>query len=232
MGTLVLVRHGESRWNVSGRFTGWVDVPLSEKGVHEAERCAEHCKEYDFDVAFTSALERAHATLLIILSRQNRTGIIQHEGDHPHYKWRCYSNKCDGKDIPVFESEALNERYYGLLQGMDKKEAVKIYGREKVFAWRRGYVAKPPRGESMKDAFERTWPYFEKKIMPRIRRGETVMIAGHGNTLRAMIKRLEKISDDAISRLDLPEAKPVAYDYHKGKWTRIEDGYTFDRPLR
>ena len=124
-GTLVLVRHGESRWNVYNRFTGWVDVPLSSHGVVEAEICAKHCKKFDFDAAFTSKLERAQATLTIILSKQNRTGIVQHMDRGKKYAWLCNSSACLSDEIPIYDSEALNERYYGILQGMEKKEAEK-----------------------------------------------------------------------------------------------------------
>lgn len=233
MGSLVLVRHGESRWNQCNRFTGWIDVPLSENGMREAERCAVHCKAFDFQSAFTSKLERAHGTLFIILSKQNRTGVVQHEHDVKYYRWVKRSNMCGEGEIPVIESTLLNERFYGALQGMDKQEAEKRYGEGKVFAWRRGYHARPPGGgESLEDTFKRVQPYFVKHIVPRVRKGEDVLVVAHGNTLRSIIKHLEKISDADIALLDLPEAKPLVYKLKGKTWTHADGGHHFDRPLR
>ena len=233
MSTLVLVRHGESRWNQCNRFTGWIDVPLSENGMAEAERCAVHCKQFDFSAAFTSKLERAHGTMFITLSKQNRTGIVQHEHDAKYYRWIKHSNGCGVGEIPIYESTALNERYYGSLQGLDKDQAIKKYGAGKVLAWRRGFHARPPGGgESLEDTFNRVVPYVRKTIFPRVRRGEQVLVVAHGNTLRAVVKYLEKISDADIALLDLPEAQPLVYKFVKGAWKRIAGSYQFDRPLR
>ena len=232
MGILTLVRHGESRWNQCNRFQGWIDVPLSEKGIEEAKRCAEHCKRYQYTATFTSNLTRAQETLLIILSKQDRVGIFQHEDDKRYSKWIRGSNHCGGSDTPVFASAALNERYYGLLQGMEKSVAEKKYGKDKVLAWRRGYTDRPPQGESLEEAHDRMHPYLVKKILPRVRRGENILVTAHGNTLRAAIKHLERISDDQITHIDLPEAKPLVYEYRKGQFVRIEGEYQLDRPLR
>jgi 2,3-bisphosphoglycerate-dependent phosphoglycerate mutase len=202
------------------------------RGVLEAEACALHCQKYDFDIAFTSKLERAHATLSIILAQQNRTGIIQHENEGSHYKWTCDSNFCLPDDIPVYESATLNERYYGKLQGIGKKAAEKKFGVKKVFEWRRGYDARPPGGESLKEAHGRVIPFFLKKIQPRLRKGETVLLCAHGNTLRAIIKRLEGISDHEIAYIDLPKAKPLVYEYSRGRFRRVAGEYELNRPLR
>lgn len=232
MGTLVLVRHGESRWNLHNRFTGWVDVPLSVNGIREAEACSKHCAKYNFDAVFTSKLERAQSTAMIILSRQNRTGIFQHEEEGPHYRWSCDSNTCLPDDIPIYETETLNERYYGILQGMDKKQAEKKYGLGKLLAWRRGYESRPPKGESLKDVFQRVHPYFLKHILPRIRKGETVMLASHGNTLRSIIMHLEKLSAETVAFVDLPKAKPLVYEFRRDTFKRTLGEYRLDRPLR
>lgn len=232
MSHLVLVRHGESRWNAGNKFTGWVDVPLSANGIDEARSCAEKCKKYDFDVAFTSRLERAHSTLLIILSLQDRTGIFQHKHDSRHYRWTCDSNRCMPDDLPIYESEMLNERYYGRLQGMNKHDAERKYGKERVLHWRRGYETRPPGGESLKETFERTLPYFNKTVLPKLKDGENVLIVGHGNTLRAIVKSLEKISDRDIAFLDLPEGEPLVYSYARAKFKRIKGEHRFGRPLR
>ncbi len=232
MGTLVLVRHGESRWNLGNRFTGWIDVPLSEGGIKEAGLCAVHCKRFEYAAAYTSNLARAQETLLIILSKQKRTGIFQHGRDPRYSRWIHESNRYNKNEIPIFASETLNERYYGTLQGMDKSAAEKKFGKEKVHAWRRGYVDRPPRGESLKEAHARMHPYLVKKILPKVRHGLDILVAAHGNTLRAAIKHLEGISDQDISFVDLPEAKPLVYEYGRGRFKRIEGEYGLDRPLR
>lgn len=232
MSVLVLVRHGESRWNLSNRFTGWVDVPLSEKGIDEAERCAVHCKRFEYSAAFTSTLTRAQETLLIILSKQNRTGIFQHADDLRYVKWIRSSNRRNGNDIPVFASSALNERYYGTLQGMEKHAAEKKYGKDKVSNWRRGYTDRPPNGESLEEAHARMHPYLIRNILSRVRRRENILLTAHGNTLRAAIKHLEGISDENIASVDLPEAKPLVYEYGQGKFKRVEGEYRLNRPLR
>lgn len=228
-----MIRHGESRWNLGNRFTGWVDVPLSINGVKEAQACAKHCRQYDFSRAFTSVLERAHSTLHIILSEQGRTGIVQHPEDSRYGRWLKASNAYNDQDIPIFQSHNLNERYYGLLQGLEKDAAERKYGADKVFAWRRGYEPRPPGGgESLKDVVKRTMPHVQAKIMPYLRRGETVVLVAHGNTLRALIKNFENISNENIAFINLPEAHPIAYSYRRGVFKRIEGEYTFDRPLR
>lgn len=233
MGTLVLVRHGESRWNLSNRFTGWVDVPLSKNGVQEAERCATFCEQFNFDAAFTSKLQRAQATLTIILSHQDRTGIFQHQEEGPHYRWFCESNTCAIDSIPVYDTRTLNERYYGELQGMDKTQAEKKYGVDDVVRWRRSYKARPPRGESLKDVESRVRPYLLKKIAPLVAQGKTILVSAHGNTLRAIIKHLENLSPENIALVDLPEAMPLVYTSADGKkFKRVSGEYEFDRPLR
>lgn len=233
MSILALVRHGESRWNLSNRFTGWVDVPLSERGIKEAERCAKQLKQYNFDVAYTSELIRAQATLTIILARQNRTGIFQHAGEKKFYAWTCESNRCSINDIPIYTSELLNERYYGMLQGMVKTEAVKKYGAEKVLAWRRGFRERPPKGESLQDVCGRITPYVEGTILHALKSKKNVLLAGHGNTLRGVMMHVNGFTEADIPFVDLPESKPILYEYARGKMTCLTpDAYNYERPLR
>lgn len=232
MGYLVLVRHGESRWNLCNRFTGWIDVPLSENGIREAQACAKHCKAFDFSAAYTSKLARTHSTLFIILASQNRTGIVQHEHDAKYYHWIRRSNHCTEDDLPVYESTALNERFYGKLQGMDKDEAERVYGKEKVFAWRRDYHARPPGGETLEETFQRAWPYVRRHVLPRLKRGEDVLFVGHGNTLRSIIQHLERLPVEDVPFLDLPERVTIVYRYRHGRWTHVSGEYAFGRPLR
>jgi 2,3-bisphosphoglycerate-dependent phosphoglycerate mutase len=231
VGTLVLVRHGESRWNNCNRFTGWVDVPLSEKGIDEAQACAKACSKFSFNAVYTSALERAQATALLILAKQNRNGIFQHEEDPRYKRWIQDSNQCGGDDIPIFETTVLNERYYGHLQGMNKDEARSKYGVDIVEGWRRGYKNRPPGGETLEEVHARVIPYFFDEILPRIQRQESVLISGHENSLRAIIKELEGISDEDISHVNLPTAQAIIYEAGEGDcFTRVSGEYTFTHP--
>lgn len=188
MATLVIVRHGQSEWNKQNRFTGWVDVDLAEKGIEEAERAGELLKDYKFDEAYTSVLMRANKTLDIILEKIGQT------------------------DIPVTKDQALNERMYGDLQGKNKDEMRKEFGEEQVHIWRRSYDVAPPNGESLKDTAERVLPYFHKEIVPKIKAGETILISAHGNSLRALIMDLEKLSPEEILQVEIPTGVPKVYE--------------------
>lgn len=229
---LILVRHGESRLNELNRFTGWIDAPLSKKGFDEAHQVADHCQQFEYDVAFTSHLERAHATLLVILSHQKKIGIFQHEGNRDYNNLKKAPEEFIRETFPIFISENLNERSYGDLQGINKNVASEIFGTDKVLQWRRGFTDKPPAGESLKDVYNRAVPYFKEYIQPRIERGEKVLIVAHGNTLRAIIKFLEHIDDSQIPFVDLPTGRPLVYSYGRDQFTRVEGEYGFDRPLR
>ncbi|MFT4326752.1 MAG: 2,3-bisphosphoglycerate-dependent phosphoglycerate mutase [Candidatus Woesearchaeota archaeon] len=230
MGYLVLVRHGESRWNLSNKFTGMVDVPLSSGGVYEALLAAQKLEGLNFDIAFTSELVRAQETLLIILSKQNACGIFQHK-EGKGKAWAHYTKKLDDHEIPIIADFALNERYYGDLQGLNKKAAQKKFGSEKVFLWRRSFDVPPPHGECLKDVCERTIPYFEKEILPHIKKGKNVIIAAHGNSLRSIIKHIETISDADIPSLELPTGVPIVYKYSKRKLVKENHVHSFNRPV-
>lgn len=231
-GTLVLVRHGESRLNELNRFTGWLDIPLSKKGLDEAHAVADHCQKFEYDAAFTSNLERAHETLLVILSHQRKIGIFNHEKD----KRYCYQQKAPrkfvDKTIPIFTSEKLNERSYGDLQGLNKNSAVKTFGKTNVFNWRRGFSDRPPKGESLEDVYKRVVPYFKSSVHPLVKKGQTILITAHGNTLRALIKYIEHISNEQIPFVDLPTGRPLVYSGKKNEYKRIEGEYNFKRLLR
>ncbi len=229
MSHLILVRHGQSRWNLSNKFTGWVDVPLSAKGIKEAYLNAEELKNYKFDIAFTSELVRAQETLLIIFSHQNKTGIFQHK--NARSKWLKYSEKIEKNEIPIFHNIDLNERYYGKLQGMNKQLARKEFGEAIVFAWRRSFEVAPPGGESLKDVYKRILPYYKKNILKALRQKKEVLLVAHGNSLRALIKYLEDISDADIPHLELVTGKPIIYKYKAGKLKKISREFTYDRPI-
>src|SRR5664279_4289691 len=186
---LVLVRHGQSDWNLKNLFTGWKDVDLTDKGVAEAREAGRKLKGQGikFDVAFTSVLKRATRTLDLMLEEMGQTGL------------------------PVFKDQALNERDYGDLSGLNKDEARKKWGEEQVHVWRRSYATAPPGGESLRDTGARVWPYYIHEIQPHVLRGERVLIAAHGNSLRALIMALDGLSPDEIVKLELATGVPVVY---------------------
>ena len=189
MARLVLLRHGESQWNLENRFTGWVDVPLSPKGIEEAKSAGEKLREVKFHRAFTSVLMRANETLRIVLEAIGQTGI------------------------PIEKDKALNERMYGELQGLNKAETAQKYGDAQVKIWRRSYDVRPPGGESLKDTAERTLPYYEKMIKPHLLKGETIIIAAHGNSLRALVMELDQLSKEAVLELNIPTGVPLLYEF-------------------
>lgn len=212
---LVLIRHGESEWNLQNRFTGWTDVDLTQKGLDEAHEAGKLLKAegYTFDVAYTSVLKRAIRTLW----------IVQDEMD---LMW-----------IPVYRSWRLNERHYGALQGLNKKDTADRYGMEQVHIWRRSYDTPPPalettdprfsgnepryrnlkegdipRGESLKDTLKRVLPYWHETIVPDLRAGRKVVIVAHGNSIRALVKYLDDIPDNVITELNIPTGIPLVYE--------------------
>ena len=191
MSKLVIVRHGQSAWNLENRFTGWVDVDLSPNGVEEAKKAGEKLKGWKFDQAFSSALLRANRTLDIILSATGQA------------------------DLHIEKDKALNERMYGELQGMNKDEGRKQFGEEQIHIWRRSFDIAPPGGESLKDTYERTVPYFQEKIEPLLKDGKNVIISAHGNSLRALVMYLEKMSPEEILKTEIPTGAPRVYDLNE-----------------
>ena|SRR5579883_2348873 len=188
MGKLILLRHGESQWNLENRFTGWVDIPLSDKGREEAKRAGELIRTIHFDRAFTSVLSRAIETLEIALKTIGQS------------------------DIPIEKDKALNERMYGDLQGLNKDETAQKFGAEQVHIWRRSYDVPPPNGESLKDTAARTLPYFESKIMPFVKKGENVLVVAHGNSLRSIVMELDKLTKEEVLNLNLATGVPILYE--------------------
>jgi 2,3-bisphosphoglycerate-dependent phosphoglycerate mutase len=212
---VVLVRHGESTWNKENRFTGWTDVDLSEKGMAEAKKGGHLLKElgFSFDIAYTSVLKRAIRTLWIVL-------------DEMDLMW-----------VPVYRSWRLNERHYGALQGLNKAETAAKYGEEQVFLWRRSYDVRPPAltkhdqrypgddaryrdlsveelplTESLKDTIARFLPYWHDTMEPAVKAGRRVLIAAHGNSLRALVKYLDEVPDSEIAELNIPTGIPLVYE--------------------
>lgn len=191
MATLVIVRHGQSEWNLENRFTGWVDVDLSPKGVAEAREAGKKLSNFRFDAAFSSVLQRANKTLDAILEQNGQS------------------------NLHVERNEALNERMYGDLQGMNKDEARKEFGEEQVHQWRRSYDIAPPGGESLKTTGDRTLPYFDSQIAPLLKAGKSIIIAAHGNSLRALVKHLEKLTPEEILAVEIPTGTPIVYELNE-----------------
>jgi 2,3-bisphosphoglycerate-dependent phosphoglycerate mutase len=186
-GTLIMVRHGQSQWNLDNRFTGWVDIALTPEGEAEARRAGELLKGYHFDRAFTSVLTRAQETLRIILETTGQT------------------------NLPIERDQALNERHYGDLQGLNKDETAAKFGKEQVHIWRRSYDVPPPNGESLKDTRARALPYFETHIKPLVVAGQSILVVAHGNSLRALVMVLDNISEQDIPELNIPTGVPMRY---------------------
>lgn len=227
---LVLLRHGESEWNLQNRFTGWTDVDLSDTGVKEASEAGKLLKNdgFDFDICYTSYLKRAIHTLNLVLQQMDR-------------EW-----------LPVVKNWKLNERHYGTLQGLNKSETAEKYGDEQVRIWRRSFDTRPPMlgadnpinpalqeqyrqvnpselplAESLKDTIARTVPYFEKDILPHMQNGERVLIAAHGNSLRALVMHFEKLSAAEIMQVNLPTGVPLVYEFSEN-FTVIGKSYLGD----
>ncbi len=208
---LILVRHGKSLWNAQNRFTGWVDVPLDATGWQEAEKAGKLLADFSFDAAFSSHLQRAITTLQVIL-RENHSPkspiFLPAPNTVPRQKYAPRDH-----EFPVILHEvALAERHYGDLQGKVKSEILAEVGEEQFLKWRRGYDTPPPNGESLKDTFDRAVPYFCAEILPLLDQGKTVLISAHGNSLRALTKYLENISDKDIVDLEIPTGTPIIYD--------------------
>ncbi len=189
MKQVVFLRHGESQWNRENRFTGWVDVPLSPRGEQEAREAGEKLRGLRFDRAFTSVLTRAVRTLDIVLEVMGQS------------------------HIPIEKHQALNERMYGDLQGLNKVDTVKQYGAEQVKLWRRSYDVRPPGGESLHDTAERVIPYYQRHIQPRLADGKPLLVVAHGNSLRALVMHLTALSRDDVLELNIPTGAPFCYEF-------------------
>jgi len=187
MPILALVRHGQSLWNHENRFTGFVDVPLTEKGRAEARQAAESLKDLKFDVAYTSALTRAQETLGLILEAL-------------------------GQRIPVIRDAALNERHYGDLQGLNKEDAAKRWGDDQVKKWRRSYDIPPPNGESLEMTARRVLPFYERAISGDLRQGKNVLVVAHGNSNRSLVMKLDKLTGEQVVGLELATGVPLVYE--------------------
>ncbi len=198
--TLVLIRHGQSLWNAENKFTGWTDIGLSEKGIEEAEEAGKKLENVPFDVVHTSALIRAQKTAEIIIKNNKKS-----------------------KKIPVYKDKRLNERHYGSLQGLNKKETAEKYGAEQVHIWRRSFDVPPPDGESLKMNAERTIPYFKENIIQDLKKGKNVLVSAHGNSLRSIVMYIENISKEDVVKLEIETGVPRTYVFEEDNFTRVLD---------
>ena len=197
---LVLVRHGQSEWNAKNLFTGWKDPKLTDLGIQEAIRAGEllETRNLNFDLMFTSDLFRAQETGRLILEQINQ------------------------KDIEIIQDQSLNERNYGDLAGLNKDEAREKWGEEQVHIWRRSFDIPPPGGESLKNTAERVLPYFEREIMPKVKKSLNILVAAHGNSLRALVMHLENITSEEIVKLEIATGDPLIYEYSNGDFVRVD----------
>ncbi|MBD2100928.1 2,3-diphosphoglycerate-dependent phosphoglycerate mutase [Leptolyngbya sp. FACHB-261] len=198
MALMVIVRHGQSIWNLENRFTGWTDVDLTEEGRREAREAGEQMAHLHFDIAFTSKLKRAQETLNLILRSAKQT------------------------EVPVTEAQALNERHYGDLQGLNKAETAQKYGEEQVHLWRRSYSTRPPGGESLEDTAIRTLDYFHDHILPELDVGKNILISAHGNTIRALLMDLDHLSPEQVEQVEIMYCVPIVFEYQDRHFTHID----------
>ncbi len=198
MATLILLRHGQSQWNLENRFTGWTDVELSDAGKKDSVLAGKSLTGFTFDKVFISRLKRAQNTY---------KGVLEGYGS------------CDA--VPVLDS-ALNERHYGDLQGLNKADTIKKYGEEQVKQWRRSYSIRPPNGESIEDCVRRTLPFYKQYIVPEITGENTVLVVAHGNSLRPIIMYLDNLSEEEAATFEIPLVTPIVYTFKDGKVTGKE----------
>lgn len=196
MSQLILLRHLQSQWNLENRFTGWTDVPLSEEGKKSVKEVVEKIRNFPFDKVYTSPLKRNQESVSLILKELGK------------------------EDLPVVSDRALDERNYGILTGMNKEEAKRKYGQEKIRLWRRSFEIGPPEGESLKDVYQRVVPFFRENIEKDLREGKNVLVVASHNSLRAIVKYIEKISDDDIINLEIPYAGMLIYKFAEGIYQR------------
>ncbi len=217
MAQLILIRHGQSLWNAANKFTGWVDVPLSERGRAEATIASCKLRNYRVNVCFTSMLIRAIETAIVCLTECDeicggKIPIIKHEIEEKDWHgWDKYEGN-HNEELPIFTSAALDERYYGQLQGLNKAEMVEKYGAEQVHQWRRSFSVRPPGGESLEDTMNRTVPFFRDRILAHLKEGDNVLVSAHGNSLRSIIMYLDNLSPEQVPLLELKTGIPIVYN--------------------
>ncbi len=225
MSQLILLRHGQSEWNKKNLFTGWIDIPLSAQGIEEALKAGEAIQDIAIDIIYTSTLIRGIMTAMLAMTKHasGRIPAIQHEGEGKiEVESRCYDAESEAELLPVIRAWELNERMYGELQGRNKQKMREIYGDEQVQVWRRSYASAPPGGESLKMTAERTLPYFDREIVPKLKEGKNVLIAAHGNSLRSIVMELDNLSEEQVLKLEIPTGVPLFYEYLGGQFKQVD----------
>ncbi len=217
------MRHGESKWNQLNQFTGWVDIPLSQKGIDEAIEGGKEIKDIPIDVIFMSTLIRSQMTAMLAMSQhsEGKVPVVIHGENKKLAEWGAiYSEEAKEKTIPCYVSWEINERMYGELQGYNKKKTAEKFGAEQVHIWRRSYSIAPPNGESLEMTAKRTIPYFENTIVPFLKDGKNVFVSAHGNSLRSIIMDLDGLNKEEVVALEIPTGKPIVYDFENGTFTK------------
>ncbi len=220
---LIMMRHGQSEWNRLNLFTGWVDIPLSEKGVEEAVQGGKKIAHIPIDMIFTSSLIRAQMTAMLAMMYHSSKKVpcVQHIGEGKLEEWAgVYSDVAKESCIPVYCAWQLNERMYGKLQGLNKQETREKFGETQVQIWRRSYDVAPPDGESLEMTAARTIPYFLEQILPLLQSGKNIFISAHGNSLRSIIMFLDQLSQQQVVQLELATGEPIIYTFEGEKWSR------------
>ncbi|MFT4553990.1 MAG: 2,3-bisphosphoglycerate-dependent phosphoglycerate mutase [Chlamydiales bacterium] len=222
MSKLILLRHGESMWNRLNLFTGWVDVPLSEKGITEALNAGEQIKDTPIGIIFVSSLIRSQMTAMLAMSKHSsaKVPILLHPEGSKLAEWSKTYSENQEESIPVVQSPEINERMYGELQGLNKTETAEKFGVEQVKIWRRSYDTPPPNGESLKMTAERSIPYFKDFIVPHLMLGKNVLVSAHGNSLRSIIMHLDGLSREEVLQLEIGTGVPITYNYETGTFTK------------
>jgi 2,3-bisphosphoglycerate-dependent phosphoglycerate mutase len=211
MGQLILLRHGKSKWNKRNIFTGWVDIPLADEGIEEAQKARKKLAPFSIDAIYCSTLVRAMMTVMIAMVDHPSGKIpgVVHKKHEEYHDW--YGFPVGADLIPVHTAWQLNERMYGALQGKNKDEMRAQYGEEQVKIWRRSFSTPPPEGESLEITAKRTLPYFDQEIAPRVAAGETILISAHGNSIRSIVMELENLSKEEVLSLEIPTGDPLFY---------------------
>lgn len=223
MAKLILMRHGQSVWNAKNLFTGWVDVPLTQKGVDEALAGGKKIRDIKIDVIYVSSLIRAQMTAFLAMldHSSGKTPILQHADNSKLQQWAKIHN-VETKDdaIAVYQAWELNERMYGDLQGLNKKKVAEEFGEEQLKIWRRSFDTAPPNGESLKMTAERTLPFFQSTIVELLKQNKNVFISAHGNSLRAIIMYLDNLSEKQVLELEIATGDPIVYNYSNDNWEK------------
>jgi 2,3-bisphosphoglycerate-dependent phosphoglycerate mutase len=220
---LILLRHGESEWNRLNVFTGWVDIPLSANGIEESLEAGRKIADLPVDVIFVSALIRAQMTAMLAMSvhKGKKVPCLLHPGEGRMEAWgTVYGDAAREGCIPVHAAWELNERMYGKLQGLNKRETMDRFGEEQVRLWRRSYDVAPPDGESLAMTAARAVPYFQQRVLPLLYQGKHVLIAAHGNSLRAICMFLDRLSKEEVLKLELATGEPILYTFAGEHWSR------------